>query len=277
MWINHISQNVSRPSDYDTLVASSHDTYSVIHWLAGDRVIRLDRTGNGIYQYYTDEDTDYFYEYYEYGGTNMCTCLRASKHPTGSDTDIYAHKMATYDFYGVFNSNLKDPRIYSWHGNDECPSYYWHGYGDGTVDIGWCIENDLPFKFEFAERATSFDDYPDWIWHKVADELPYKVMFPTRYPIDDAPEAMWKITNSLPFKSTFARLYHFDDAPLAIWKKYPGEIPFKVMFPPMPPPPKMEGGGVYEAEREIILLSDYRQTVILRGYRQRIVIDDIEL
>lgn len=114
----------------------------------------------------------------------------------------------------------------------------------------WKIVNgNLPFKDNFPTRPTSFDDYPDWIWHKVADELPYKVMFPTRYVIDDAPSALWK--------------------------KYPDGLPFKVVFPPMPKAPVME--KLYEGEREVIMLSEYYQTVILSGYNQKIVIDDIEL
>ena len=84
------------------------------------------------------------------------------------------------------------------------------------------INGNLPFKDDFPTRPTSFDDYPDWIWHKVADELPYKVMFPK-----------------------------------------------------MPKAPVME--KLYEGEREIVLLSDYHQTVILSGYNQKIIIDDIEL
>ena len=111
------------------------------------------------------------------------------------------------------------------------------------------INGNLPFKDDFPTRPTSFDDFPDWIWHKVEDELPYKVMFPTRYAIDEAPQALWM--------------------------KYPGELPFKIVFPKMLPPPVME--KLYEGEREIVLLSDYHQTVILSGYNQKIVIDDIEL
>ena len=137
------------------------------------------------------------------------------------------------------------------------------------------INGNLPFKDEFPTRPTSFDDYPDWIWHKVADELPYKVMFPARYAIDDAPEAMWKISDDLPFKTSFATRYPINEAPMVLWMKYPGELPFKVVFPKMPPPPVME--KLYEGEREIVLLSDYHQTVILSGYNQKIVIDDIEL
>lgn len=230
MWFNHISQNVPRPSDYDTLVANSHDTYSVIHWLAGDQVIRLDRTG--IYQYYTDEDTDYFYEYYEYGGTNMCTCLRASKRPTGSDTDIYAHKMATYDFYGVFNGNLKDPRIYSWHGNDECPSYYWHGYGDGTVSMGWVISDDLPFLYEFSDLIM-INDYPSIFWKIHENELPYQLSFP--------------------------QLLYINDVPISMWMIYSGELPFMLLFPEMPNPPRMEKR--YKGKHSKIIIPIYKQTI----------------
>lgn len=137
------------------------------------------------------------------------------------------------------------------------------------------INGNLPFKDDFPTRPTSFDDYPNWIWHKVADELPYKVMFPTRYAIDDAPEALWKISDDLPYKTSFATRYRINEAPMALWMKYPGELPFKVVFPKMLPPPVME--KLYEGEREIVLLSDYHQTVILSGYNQKIVIDDIEL
>lgn len=137
------------------------------------------------------------------------------------------------------------------------------------------INGNLPFKDDFPTRPTSFDDYPDWIWHKVADELPYKVMFPTRYAIDDAPEALWKISDDLPFKTSFATRYPINEAPMALWVKEPDGLPYKIVFPKMPKAPVME--KLYEGEREIVLLSDYHQTVILSGYNQKIVIDDIEL
>lgn len=95
------------------------------------------------------------------------------------------------------------------------------------------INGNLPFKDDFAVRPTEFDDYPNWIWHKVADELPYKVVFPTRYAIDDAPPALWKISDDLPFRSLFAPRYRIDDAPSALWKIIDGNLPFKSVFPKM--------------------------------------------
>lgn len=105
---------------------------------------------------------------------------------------------------------------------------------------GWKIINgDLPFKDDFTQRPTEFDDYPLNLWNKIEDELPYKIVFPPRYVIDDAPSSMWKISDDLPFKSVFTTRYAIDDAPMALWKKYPNELPFKIVFPPMPPPPKL--------------------------------------
>ena len=101
------------------------------------------------------------------------------------------------------------------------------------------INGDLPFKDDFAQRATSFDDYPLNLWNKIEDELPYKIVFPPRYSIDDAPSSMWKISDDLPLKSVFPTRYVIDDAPMALWKKYPNGLPFKIVFPPMPPPPKL--------------------------------------
>lgn len=101
------------------------------------------------------------------------------------------------------------------------------------------INGDLPFKDDFTQRATGFDDYPLNLWNKIVDELPYKIVFPPRYSINDAPSSMWKINDDLPFKATFAPRYIIDDAPMALWKKYPNELPFKIVFPPMPPPPKL--------------------------------------
>lgn len=104
----------------------------------------------------------------------------------------------------------------------------------------WKIVNgDLPFKDDFAQRATNFDDYPLNLWNKIEDELPYKIVFPPRYAINDAPSSMWKISEDLPFKSVFPTRYVIDDAPMALWKKYPNGLPFKIVFPPMPPPPKL--------------------------------------
>ena len=135
------------------------------------------------------------------------------------------------------------------------------------------INGSLPFKDDFPTRPTSFDDYPDWIWHKVANELPYKVMFPTRYAIDDAPEAMWKIDTDLPFKSSFARVYGIDDAPNSLWRKEVDGLPYKVVFPKMPPRPKME--KPYKAKAEVVMVSSYAQNVICKqNYEQQIVLGE---
>ena len=145
------------------------------------------------------------------------------------------------------------------------------------------INGNLPFKDDFPTRPTSFDDYPDWIWHKVVDELPYKAMFPTRYAIDDAPEAMWKISDDLPFKTSFATRYPINEAPMALWMKYSGELPFKVVFPKMPPPPKMEKPYVRH-QCPAIVLSEYKQrikfsevyvqTVILPTYKSIVITEE---
>ena len=94
------------------------------------------------------------------------------------------------------------------------------------------INGNLPFKDDFADRPTEFDGYPDWLWHKTANGLPYKVMFPVIHAIDDAPEAMWKISDDLPYKTSFAAIHRIDDAPNTMWK-ISDDLPFKSAFPPM--------------------------------------------
>jgi hypothetical protein len=137
------------------------------------------------------------------------------------------------------------------------------------------INGNLPFKDDFAVRPTEFDDYPNWIWHKVADELPYKVVFPTLFAIDDAPSGLWKISDDLPFKSSFAPRYRIDDAPSVLWIKQPDGLPYKIVFPEMPKAPIME--KVYEGERQTVIVPNYNQTVILSAYRQQVIVEDYEL
>ena len=99
----------------------------------------------------------------------------------------------------------------------------------------WKIVNgNLPFKDEFAERATDFDGYPDSLWIIHNDGyLPTKRMFATRAAIDDAPDSLWRIHNDgyLPIKVTFATRAKIDDGPDSLWKIVDGELPFKTMFP----------------------------------------------
>ena len=101
----------------------------------------------------------------------------------------------------------------------------------------WKIVNgNLPFKDEFAERATGFDGYPSNLWIIHNDGyLPTKSSFATRAMIDDAPEALWRIKNDgrLPFKKNFTFVFPaiIDDAPLALWRMVDGELPHKVVFP----------------------------------------------
>lgn len=243
MWAYYKSQTATIPSNFDTLVEESHETYSVVVWGHDDTTYELRDFWN---TYPRDEDADYYYEAYSVPGSNMITCLRASKHPTFNGDDIRIHRTINSDFF--FDGNIKNPEHYA-DATKVCTAFYWHGYGDGTVDLGWCIENDLPFKFEFAVRPTGFDDYPNWIWHKVADELPYKVVFPTLYAIDDAPSALWI--------------------------KQPDGLPYKIVFPKMPKAPVME--KVYEGERQTIIVPNYNQTVILSAYMQRVIVEDYEL
>lgn len=269
MWAYYKSQTATIPSEFDTLVNASHETYSVVTWNNDGNVYELRDFWN---TYPRDQDADYYYEAYSVPGSNMITCLRATKHPTFNGDDIRIHRTINSDFF--FDGNIKNPEHYA-DAMKACTAFYWHGYGDGTVDLGWCIENDLPFKFEFAVRPTEFDDYPIALWHKVENELPYKNMFPTRYAIDDAPSALWKISDDLPFKSSFAPRYSIDDAPMALWIKQPDGLPYKIVFPKMPKAPVME--KVYEGERQTIIVPNYHQTVILSAYRQQVIVEDYEL
>lgn len=98
------------------------------------------------------------------------------------------------------------------------------------------INGNLPFKDDFANRPTEFDGYPDWLWHKTANGLPYKVMFPVIHAIDDAPEAMWKISDDLPFKSAFPPMYECASESSVyagnqvVRKFYVGDIAVKAMY-----------------------------------------------
>lgn len=106
----------------------------------------------------------------------------------------------------------------------------------------WKIVNgSLPFKDDFAPRATGFDEYPIALWRKAENELPYKSMFPTKYTIDDAPLSIWKIGNRLPYKVSFPQRYGITDVPLGIWAIKDGELPYRRNFPRMPGPPTMWG------------------------------------
>lgn len=231
MWINFKSQNETIPEAFDTAVASSNETYSVVTWYYNNK--QTFSLGVGGDAYHTTEDADYVYETYEHRGYNRITCLRATKHPNFDEHDIYIHDMSISDFYGVFGGDMTRSNIYSWHSPDQdrCIAYYWHGYGDGTVDLGWAIvDGDLPFKFEFP-TLYEIDEYPTSLW-RIDDDLPFKTIFAPMYELDDSPAALWKISFDLPFKSSFAQMYEIDGGPDSLWK-IAFDMPFKSVFPQM--------------------------------------------
>jgi hypothetical protein len=54
--------------------------------------------------------------------------------------------------------------------------------------LAWkIIDGNLPFKDKFAQRATGFNEYPNALWRKRNNNLPYKNMFPVLYSVDDSP------------------------------------------------------------------------------------------
>lgn len=145
----------------------------------------------------------------------------------------------------------------------------------------WYINNDLPYLNEFPQRPISFDGYPTSLW-KVDDDLPYKFVFAEMFSINEAPSAMWLIDDDLPYKSSFSEIHSINDAPMSLWR-ITDDLPWKVSFPPMPPPPKMEKPYVRhqcpaivlsEYKQQIKFSETYVQTVILPTYKATVITEE---
>lgn len=146
----------------------------------------------------TQSDDDYYYELYYTNGFstngisstsglgNYVCCVRYSKYEKISEfdkTNLYMHNMKYSDYKSAFGSNLKNSSIYSWHGNDYCVNFYWHGFS-GVKPVtpqSWIISNDIPYKTIFP-TLYQLSEYPNTLWRQINGELPYKTCFPPLYP-----------------------------------------------------------------------------------------------
>ena len=126
------------------------------------------------------------------------------------------------------------------------------------------IDGNLPFKDEFAQIATGFNEYPNALWQKRNNNLPYKNMFPTLYSINDAPLSIWKISNGLPYRTVFPQRYGITDVPLGIWAIRNGELPYRRNFPSMPGPPTMWGSVT-----ELTLSQMHNSPVLLKTQKSQ--------
>ena len=198
-------------ANFNNAVQSGLDTYSVLLWDYNDTVFSL----YPEHAFNKQEDNSYYYEaYYTNGNVSRATnsgricCVRYSKNPSKSTNDIFMHDMLVSDFNNVFNGNIKNSSIYSWHGNDNVLNYYWYGFGEPTpTELSWFI---------------------------IDGNLPYKNLFPEMKTIDDAPLGVWRIVDGeLPFKVSFSEMKGVTDAPLSMWRIVDGELPFKLQFPKM--------------------------------------------
>lgn len=203
-------------SIFEGLVSESLNTYSVLYWNFNSKNFKLYPEHIVL----SDSDTDFMYEmYYTYSdsyngstigvssgnGTNKVACVRYKINPSGDRYDIYMHDMAYSDFQSVFGGNIKNSRIYSWHGNDDCLNYYWHGYDDS---YRWkIIDGDLPFLSEFPQMYTVNEPLA-YFWDIIDGELPFRPSFPQMYGIDDAPVSFWRIKDGdLPYRLAFPKMY----------------------------------------------------------------------
>lgn len=201
----------------------------------------------------TQSDDDYYYELYYTNGFstngisstsglgNYVCCVRYSKYEKISEfdkTNLYMHNMKYSDYKSAFGSNLKNSSIYSWHGNDYCVNFYWHGFsGERPVTPqSWIISNDIPYKTIFP-TLYQLSEYPNTLWRQVNGKLPYKTCFPEM------------IRLSAPY-------------PSSLWIQIPGELPYKTCFPPLYPPKKAFIPKKYKTYE--IKLYDYMHDVVIR-------------
>jgi len=97
--------------------------------------------------------------------------------------------------------------------------------------MGWVIDDDLPFMYEFPE-LTKINDYPSLFWKIVDGDLPYQSLFPSMYRIDDSPSIMWLIRDGdLPYKTLFPELLKIDDFPASIWGSKNHSVPYRSRYP----------------------------------------------
>lgn len=204
-------------ANFNNAVQSGLNTYSVLLWNFNGTVFSL----YPEHAFNKQEDNTYYYEaYYTNGNVSQATntggricCVRYSKSPSKTTNDIFMHDMLVSDFNNVFNGNIKNSRIYSWHGNDNVLNYYWYGFGEPTpTELSWfIIDGNLPYKNLFPEMKM-IDDAPLIVWRIVDGELPFKLSFPIMKGVTDAPLSMWRIVDGeLPFKIQFPKMYKYGE------------------------------------------------------------------
>lgn len=268
----HVDSNYN-PERFQTAVTNSiagGSTYGVLYWRYASTVYIL----HPEHLRDSAEDTDYYYELYGVTGMNgdqqettmaigsypWYICIRYDKNTPNTSTSIYAHAMTVNDFYGVFGGDLTNSSIYSWHGTDECPSYYLYSYlplgsewgiVDGNIPfLGNCADvpalddganliwkaddTNLPWLDAFCDIPL-LDDYYELIW-KITDQddCPWKSIFDIR-PIDELPNYVWRITeeDSSPWKIPFNPIYEINDFPDILWiiRGDRDDCPWKKAFP----------------------------------------------
>lgn len=259
------------------LSSAQGNSFGVLHWRYTGTVFILHPSDLMDSQ----EDDSYYYERYGVNGMNgdlretttatgsypWYLCIRYSKSTPDTSTSIYCHAMTISDFNSVFNGNLKASNIYSWHGTDECPSYY---LLEAIPDSDWLIvDGDLPYLYD-AVNYPAVDDIPSTVWLANDEDLPWMECFIQYPPLDDVyagswviggkdedcpwleifpdiekisdyPACLWRITDEddCPWKIAFPDIEKITDAPLGLWViKENDDCPWKKVFPKLYKPMK---------------------------------------
>jgi hypothetical protein len=194
----------------------------------------------------SQEDDSYYYELYGVTGMNgdlretttatgsypWYLCIRYSKSTPDTSTSIYCHAMTINDFYSVFSGNLKASNIYSWHGTDECPSYYLLA---AVPDSDWVIvDGNLPYLYD-AVNCPAIDDVPATVWLANDEDVPWMECFIQYPPLDDTYAGAWVIggkDEDCPWLEIFPDIEAISDYPICLWRiTDEDDCPWKIVFP----------------------------------------------
>ena len=242
----HVDSNYN-PERFQTAVADSiadGNSFGVLYWRYTGTVFILHPSDLKA----SDEDTDYYYELYgvkgmsgdvvetttSEGSYSWYLCIRYSKSTPNTSTSIYAHAMTISDYFGVFGGDLTKSSIYSWHGTDECPSYYLYSYLPLGSEWG-IVDGNLPFLVD-SVTPPNLDDTPDTVWLADDEHLPWMDSFISYPPIDDVYAGAWKITedDDCPWLEIFPNMEGIEEIPLGLWKiTEDDDCPWLEIFPNM--------------------------------------------
>lgn len=241
----HVDPNFN-PERFQTSVADSiadGNSFGVLYWRYADTVFILHPSDLKE----SDEDTDYYYELYGVKGMTgdvvetttfegsypWYLCIRYSKSSPNTSTSIYAHAMTISDYFGVFSGNLKNSSIYSWHGTDECPSYYLYSYLPIGSEWG-IVDGNLPFLGD-AVNYPAIDDVPSTVWLANDEDLPWMECFIQYPPLDDVYAGSWVIggkDEDCPWLQIFPDIETISDYPVCLWRiTDEDDCPWKIVFP----------------------------------------------